>query len=53
VEPEELITGLKALQNGPVGDFEVNHILADKLLLQYINDPEVYRQFMRIRRWYA
>jgi len=32
---------------------EDGHEKADKLLLAYINDPEITAAFMKIDRWYA
>lgn len=32
---------------------EGDHVEADKLLLEYINDPEVTRLFNEIEKWYA
>lgn len=48
---DELLKELRKLQTDL--DPEANHVIADGLLLRYINDPEVYREFMRVRRWYG
>lgn len=37
----------------PNWDEEMNHILADELLLEYINDPDVKDLFNNIKKWYA
>lgn len=34
-------------------DPEADHCNADKLLLEFINDPEVSRLFHDIEKWYA
>lgn len=34
-------------------DAEDNHIHADDLLLEYINDEEVTKAFEEIERWYS
>lgn len=49
----DLITQLKLLALSPEGDKEQDHNLADELLLDYINDPEVTRAFNSIDKWYA
>ena len=48
---KELIDKLKLLNNN--GDEEINHIDADNLLLEYINNPEVTKAFHDIKKWYA
>jgi hypothetical protein len=44
---------LKALSECDEGDEEVNHVKADDLLLEYINDPEITLAFESIDKWYA
>ena len=34
-------------------DKEYNHIDADNLLLEYINDTDVTKAFNNIKKWYA
>lgn len=48
---EELIKKLKELQGG--GDTEMQHIEADDLLLDYINDKDITEEFCKIKKWYA
>ena len=40
-------------QKRPGRDLEINHIDADDLLLEYINDEEVSEAFHSIDKWYA
>lgn len=47
---EELISKLKTFHTG---DEEMDHIHADKALLEYINDPEITDAFEKIDKWYA
>lgn len=47
---EELIEKLSEL-NGE--DPELDHIQADNLLLEYINDVEISKAFTKIDKWYA
>jgi hypothetical protein len=44
---------LKALSECFKGDEEINHIEADDLLLEYINDSEIKLAFESIKKWYA
>jgi hypothetical protein len=48
---EELVTQLKNLSK--INDVEQAHVLADRLLLEYINDSEVTKIFHEIEKWYA
>jgi hypothetical protein len=34
-------------------DFENGHKIADNLLLEYINDPEITETFRKIGKWYS
>lgn len=34
-------------------DWEADHGIADRLLLAYINDPEISEAFDKVGRWYA
>lgn len=47
---EELIAKLQDVDSG---DEEKDHRLADRLLLEYINDPEVTVAFFDIPKWYS
>lgn len=47
---EELIIKLK---NCNSGDEEIDHVNADRTLLEYINDEEVTKTFHDIDKWYA
>lgn len=47
---EELIKKLKELDRG---DKEENHVIADQLLLDYIDDQGVGKAFDQIEKWYA
>ena len=44
---------LKALSECNTGDEERDHVKADDLLLEYINDPEIRWLFDAIEKWYA
>ena len=48
---EELIAKLKVLNNER--NTEVAHMVADKLLLEYINDPEITEAFTKVNKWYS
>lgn len=60
---EELLEELKNLRDvgipvllfggREVRDREREHILADELLLAYLNDPEITAAFEAIEKWYA
>ncbi len=52
MEAHELIQKLNSL-NGGKYDEEANHVIADNLLLEYINNPEVAKAFKSIKKWYA
>ena len=47
---EELIDKLEELI---FDDPENGHMVADKLLLKYINDAEITESFDKINKWYA
>ncbi len=51
ISKKKLIAELKKLQT--LGDTEVVHGLADNLLLSFINDTVVTKQYEAIDRWYA
>jgi len=34
-------------------DFENGHKIADVLLLEYINDPEITETFKKVGKWYS
>jgi len=48
---EELIAKLKALVEDSPG--KENHMEADALLLDYINDAEIRSAYEEIAKWYA
>jgi hypothetical protein len=51
MKKEELLIKLKELlQNN---DTEKVHVIADKLLLEYINDTEIEEAYGNIHKWYA
>ena len=53
---EELIEKLQAiakLESQGGNDIEANHVNADKLLLEFINNPEVERIYNSFEKWYA
>lgn len=50
---EELIDKLKACQADGEWDAQMAHREADKLLLEYIADHDVWDAFTSIKRWYA
>lgn len=47
---EELI---KKLIEADDGDNESSHIQADKLLIEFINDPDIAEAYNAIDKWYA
>lgn len=47
----ELILKLKELQKS--NDTETAHAEADDLILEYINDEEIKREYDAISKWYA
>ena len=49
VRKEEIIKKLQELR----GDEEEQHIKADQLLLEYINDVDISRAFEEIKKWYS
>lgn len=49
---EKLLEKLKEL-GGKGSDPEICHSLADKALLEYIDDPEIKELFDNIEKWYA
>lgn len=49
---EDLIHNLRQIEECPEGEME-DHVLADRLLLDYINDAEVTDAFNSINKWYA
>lgn len=48
---QELLDKLIFLQQDK--DYEVAHELADRLLLEYINDKDISQAFLKINRYYA
>ena len=50
MEIKELITKLREIKTG---DEEINHLKADRLLLEFINNPEVKEAFYELDKWYA
>lgn len=52
MKKKDLIERLKLLADIN-GDVEQTHQAADKMLLDYINDPEVTETFNDINKWYA
>lgn len=48
---EELLAALRN-QAGP-GDTEGQHQVADRLLIEFINDPEIAAAYEAIHKWYA
>jgi len=49
---EFLITALELLVE-KVKDKEIAHPAADKMLLDYINDPEIKAAYDKVGKWYA
>jgi len=41
------------MKRDPKRDYEQDHIDADELLLEYINDPEIAAAFEAIGKYYA
>ena len=50
---EQLIQSLNELAEIEKDDYEVNHIEADNLLLEFINDDNVKKAFDSVYKWYA
>lgn len=48
---QELIEKLKELHSSV--DYEIAHIEADNLLIEYINDEDIMKAFEQVPRWYA
>ena len=44
---------LAALAGCDTGDTERDHVMADKALLDMIDDPEIRTAFEALERWYA
>lgn len=51
MDKQELLTKLIELQG--IDDDESGHSQADKLLIAYINDPDITKAFEEIHKWYA
>ncbi len=49
---EELIQRLKELQRDN-GDPEGEHLVADDLLLEFIDDADITGEYVKIKKWYA
>ena len=47
----ELLEQLIKLQGSD--DYEDAHITADGLLLAYINDPDVTKEYDQVHKWYS
>lgn len=50
---EELINELNAIADNGGYDQENNHVMADELLLKYIDDSEIKEAYDKIDKWYA
>ena len=50
---EELRSRLREIADRRLKDAEVDHGVADGLLLEFINDPEVTKAYSDIEKWYA
>lgn len=44
---------IKKLKNCDSNDYEVEHLKADEILLEYINDEEIEEAYNKIHKWYA
>ncbi len=55
MDRRELIERLRALQpqEGKCVDVEMAHEEADRLLVEYLNDDELAKEFWKVPRWYA
>ena len=53
ISRDELIKELKQAESDSHFDPEVAHECADLALLAYIDDAEVMKAFLRVKRWYA
>lgn len=51
MEKQDLLDKLKLLEQS--GDYEAAHFDADRMLLQYINDPDISEAFKSVPKWYA
>jgi hypothetical protein len=49
----ELVKALRKLKTDPNLDIEDVHVEADRLLVEFIDDPEVTKAFEDIDKWYA
>jgi len=47
---EQVLEGLKEMREM---DAENGHLLADEILLRYINDKEITKLFKQIEKWYS
>lgn len=50
---EELLYNLQKCVDFDFGDEECNHIVADELVLKYIDDEDVQKLWDKIKMWYA
>ena len=48
---QDLIEALREIAK--IGDQEAAHVMADELLLLFINDPEVTAAYEAIEKWFA
>lgn len=48
---EELLDKLKELEGD--GDEEKAHVLADRALLEYINDPDIQEAYQNVPKFYG
>ena len=48
---ERTIKLLKSLQSN--NDTEIAHSEADDILLEYINDKDIEREYKKVPKWYA
>ena len=48
---KELLSLLERLSESD--DYEVTHILADSLIIKYINDEKIAHAYHKVGKWYA
>lgn len=48
---KELLSLLERLSESD--DYEVTHILADSLIIKYINDEKIAQAYHKVGKWYA
>ena len=50
---DEILKSLKDIKNKKTDDLEIDHVEADTLLLELIDDEEITDAFWAIDKWYS